>query len=115
MLRLTFEEDLSLRDLLILIIARCIRWFVMGAMLALGALLVTGAFFQDEMPSKVNTTNVTPALPTPTGNIPVAQCPECYYREPTQEELEFAERVWQQAWGEMQLQEMVDGVVLEKE
>lgn len=45
----------------------------------------------------------------------VAECTDCYYREPTIEELEFAERTWQEAWGQMNDQELLDGVVLELE
>ena len=96
-------------------IVKASRWILIGALLAFGALLVNGAFFQDEMPAtKTQSFTPSPAVPTPTGDIPVAVCPECYYREPTPEELEFAERTWQEWWGEMELQEFVNGAVLEK-
>lgn len=78
-----------------------------GLLALLAALLMSGAMHQDEMPP------VTPELATPTLQKPVAVCTECYYREPTRAELELAERVWQEAWGEMTLQERMAGVVLE--
>lgn len=79
-----------------------------GLLAVLAALLISGAMHQDEMPP------VTPELATPTLQKPVAVCTECYYREPTEAELEFAERVWQEAWGEMTLQERMTGVVVEE-
>lgn len=45
----------------------------------------------------------------------VAECTDCHYREPTLDELEFAERTWHEAWGQMTDQELLDGVVFELE
>lgn len=83
------------------------EYVLVAILLILGLLLATGAMFQDEMPP------ITPELPTPTHQKPVAVCTECYYREPTRAELELAERVWQEAWGEMTLEERMAGIVVE--
>ena len=78
-----------------------------GLLTLVAALLISGAMHQNEMPP------ATPELATPTLQKPVAVCTECYYREPTRAELELAERVWQEAWGEMTLEERIAGAVLE--
>ena len=76
------------------------RFLLLAGLLILSVLVVSGAFFQDEMPEKI---------------LAVAECTDCHYREPTIEELDFAERTWQEAWGQMNDQELLDGVVLELE
>lgn len=103
------------RELIIYWLMRASRWSLLAVLIVLAVLWINGAFFQEEMPAaKTQTFTPSPAVPTPTGDIPVAVCPDCYYREPTPEELEFAERAWQEWWGEMELQEFVNGAVLER-
>lgn len=79
---------------------------IIGLLALLGALLMSGAMFQNEMPAKQSSVDwMRP--------VSVAACTDCYYREPTEEEIELAERVWQAAWGQMTLQERMAGVVVE--